>query len=285
MSDTILTPKDAARILQVGASTIKRWADDGVLESFRTAGGHRRFPRASIEMMLARRTGGSPEQELAEAAGEGASSWLSLLTGDDDYLVVAGELLRARSRLGAWWAVARELGPVITEMGRRWASGELTVLQEHLASEKLSRALNFCSQGLPTASSAPVALLTMAYGDDHTLGLSMAELCSKEAGWRTRWAGRRTPLADIVQTLGDKRIDLLLLSASCASDDSEAMQRQYLTLATAAQAAAIPLVVGGSGAWPSPLPHGQRITDFEQFNRYLTGLIERPGSRTPLPAS
>ena len=52
------------------------------------------------------------------------------------------------------------------------------------------------------------------------------------------------------------------------------MQRQYIALATAAQAADIPLVVGGSGAWPSPLPHGRRITDSERYNQYLTELLE-----------
>ena len=34
---------EAARAFRVGVSSIKRWTDDGELESVRTVGGHRRY--------------------------------------------------------------------------------------------------------------------------------------------------------------------------------------------------------------------------------------------------
>ncbi len=42
--DRYYSTKDLARLFQVGESTIKRWADSGKLDCFRTPGGHRRYP-------------------------------------------------------------------------------------------------------------------------------------------------------------------------------------------------------------------------------------------------
>ena len=43
---------EAARLLGVAPTTLRRWADDGVVRSFVTPGGHRRFLRSSLESMI-----------------------------------------------------------------------------------------------------------------------------------------------------------------------------------------------------------------------------------------
>ena len=44
--------QEAARILGVNVSTIKRWTDDGQLECIRTAGGHRKFIMSQLSKFL-----------------------------------------------------------------------------------------------------------------------------------------------------------------------------------------------------------------------------------------
>lgn len=39
-----LTPGEVRRIFNCDLRTVARWADKGLLDSFRTGGGHRRFP-------------------------------------------------------------------------------------------------------------------------------------------------------------------------------------------------------------------------------------------------
>ena len=46
---------EAARLLGVAPTTLRRWADDGVVRSFVTPGGHRRFLRSSLQGLI--RTG------------------------------------------------------------------------------------------------------------------------------------------------------------------------------------------------------------------------------------
>jgi excisionase family DNA binding protein len=45
---------EASRLLGVDPDTLRRWADAGKVDVFTTPGGHRRFPRTSIEGMLPR---------------------------------------------------------------------------------------------------------------------------------------------------------------------------------------------------------------------------------------
>ena len=42
----------AARMLGVDPDTLRRWADDGLVEAFVTPGGHRRFDRTEIDRLL-----------------------------------------------------------------------------------------------------------------------------------------------------------------------------------------------------------------------------------------
>lgn len=47
-----LTPREAAEILGVHHTTLKRWADAGLIPHIRTPGGWRRFRRADVEEFI-----------------------------------------------------------------------------------------------------------------------------------------------------------------------------------------------------------------------------------------
>jgi len=47
-----LSISEAARVLGVSLSTVRRWSDAGVLPSYRTPGGQRRFSRDQLEDFL-----------------------------------------------------------------------------------------------------------------------------------------------------------------------------------------------------------------------------------------
>ena len=44
MNTDVLSTRQVATLLGVGEATVKRWADAGEIECFRTPGGHRKFP-------------------------------------------------------------------------------------------------------------------------------------------------------------------------------------------------------------------------------------------------
>ena len=61
---------EACRLLGVSPSTIRRWADGGMVRTFVTPGGHRRFSRAGLESLLPDRPTGRPSlADLGETPG------------------------------------------------------------------------------------------------------------------------------------------------------------------------------------------------------------------------
>lgn len=263
---TTLSTAAAAQLAGVAPSSVKRWADEGLLPCTRTAGGHRRFLLADVQRFLASQEALHPAS--AEAA---AQEWLSRLTQGDAHTLL-GALFSERGRLGAWYRVADELGRALTLLGEKWKAGELTVLEEHLASERLMRALTQVSARLWSSPGAPTCLLATAEGDEHTLGLALAELVLREAGWNTLWAGRATPGAELVRAIADGDLDMVALSASVSSDNRTRLAAEARAVGAACAQHGVPFVMGGSGAWPEGRDGARRVTDFASFHTLLREL-------------
>lgn len=238
-------------MLAVGPSSVKRWADEGVLACVRTAGGHRRFRKLDVERfagMRPRRVSSASELAIDLLGARDLHRVLSLLHGE-------------RSRTGSWIAVAESCAAALAVMGERWAAGEITVLAEHTASERLTRALGWLSESIPVGDDAPHYLLVAATDEQHTLGLALAELCLRAEGWRGDLVGRMPPLPDLVARLREGGIDLLAVSASSVTE-ARALADLYGRLSRVADETGVALVLGGAGPWPDAPRRGFRIRDF-----------------------
>jgi excisionase family DNA binding protein len=55
-----VTLTEACRLLGVSPSTVRRWGDSGMVRTYTTPGGHRRFSRAGLEAVLPGRPTGRP---------------------------------------------------------------------------------------------------------------------------------------------------------------------------------------------------------------------------------
>ena len=269
MAETVelLSTREVARLAGVGPTAVKRWTDAGLLACVRTAGGHRRFARSEVQRFLGAHS--------AASDSTGREPWVGALLEADDPHALEALLLSERARAGAWHRVAATAGRALTEVGRLWSTGAVTISEEHEASERLARALHRITDGLPLAPRAPRALLACAEGDDHTLGLSLTELVLREAGWASVWAGRRTPFAELGPAVARTRARLLAVSASAGSSDAAALRGQAAELGRIARVQGAALALGGSGAWPDRPRHGARFTEFEAFQRWANAERER----------
>lgn len=264
MVSGLLTSAEVARILGVTPGSVKRWADQGILRCERTAGLHRRFDRAEVERFL---------RDRRDSGGGPVERWVEVLLAEPEALALQAELLSERARLGSWWRVAQSLGPVLGEIGCRWEAGSLSILEEHLASERLGRALARVAESLPPRPGAPRVLLVTAEGDDHTLGLSLAELCVREFGWQALWAGRVTPLAEVVAVVAAGGAEAVAVSASPVSSAGELLA-QTERLGAICRAGEVALAFGGTGPWPEWLPYGDRVRDFASLRDWMAA-VER----------
>lgn len=110
------------------------------------------------------------------------------------------------------------LGPLGHAVGEAWLAGDITVYQEHLYTEAVQRflqeAVSAADRQHPAPRTAPRVLLTTLPGEQHTLGLLMAECMLALEGCERRSLGRDTPLADVVQAVDQWQMDVVALSVS-----------------------------------------------------------------------
>ena len=265
---THLTTTDAAALAGVAASTIKRWAEQGVLPFSRTAGGHRRFERVAVERLV------REQAQPGAAAATGLDAWVRCLVEGRRYEAEA-MLLSARARLGRWSAVAEEVAAALHEIGRRWQAGELSIAEEHVASDCLGRALARVGDMLPTPTDGPRCLLACAGDDEHTLGLALVELCLRERGWTPLCLGRRTPASEIVQIVQAGRVQGVALSASAAQQDAPALEALAREVGASCHKAGVELMLGGAGAWPASPRHAHRLTSLTALSEHLAPAAAR----------
>jgi methanogenic corrinoid protein MtbC1 len=243
----------------------------------KTEGGHRRFHEADVERLRRRQQGRLQNEEAS------IDRWIGLLASDAPQTRVVAELLKEQARRATWSGVSDYLGRVIESLGRRWQHGTLSVAQEHVASERLARAIAWVSQTLVIDDDAPVCLLLSAEGDEHTLALSLAELSAREVGWKVTWLGRRTPLADLGAFLSYVEPRVVGVSASEYLSDREELARQHEILSALAGKHGFTLVMGGSGAWPTELKEARRVHEFGEWSRLLHELRESEDERDRTP--
>lgn len=253
-----LTTATLAKHLSVSPATVRRWADAGLLPAERTAGGHRRFSVAVAERLA--------RQHAAHQRG--TAHWVKLLVTSGPALAIDAALLEERSRVNGWYEVAEKIGRVLVELGVQWHLGVLSVIDEHIASERIARALSRVSDTLPRPETAARAFLATALGDEHTLGLSLVELVMREAGWDPVWLGRGVPTEQLAVRTLRERPAAVILSASNHSE-ADALRRSVMALADACGKSGAALVVGGRGPWPERLPGFKVIRTFDGLRDWM----------------
>jgi excisionase family DNA binding protein len=257
-------------LLGVGTTSVKRWADSGLLRCVKTPGGHRRFPRDSVDVFLARNRDEIDSGKLSPQSP--CDTWLLRLVQGMGSSEIARGLQAEHSRHGSWFAVADAMADVLDEIGRAWARGDITVIQEHIISERIARATTRLSEAISIPQDALVCLLMAAEGDDHTLGLNLVELCMREAGWKVTWIGRKTPVHLVCEFIARSDIDMVAVSASEYSRDSATLNVQAARLEAVCEHLDIPLILGGKGMWPENPRYGRRLHTFQQLRELLNEL-------------
>ena len=270
MERDLLTTREVAKLLGVGTTSVKRWADSGLLRCVKTPGGHRRYPRDSIDTFLAHhQPEADPERPSLQSH---CDAWVLKLSRGMGASEIAKGLQVEHRRHGSWFAVADAMSDVLDEIGRAWARGDITVIQEHLISERITRAVTRLCERMPLRPGAPACLLMSAEGDDHTLGLNLVELVLREAGWRAAWTGRKTPVHFVCEYISNNDIDMVAVSASEYSRDAGALADQAARLGAACEDLDIPLLLGGKGLWPEKPAYGRRLHTFQQLREVLNEL-------------
>jgi methanogenic corrinoid protein MtbC1 len=155
-------------------------------------------------------------------------------------------LEQAALRDGLHAFVTGTAAPLTTRVGEAWARGELQVYEEHLFSEQLQAVLRSAIARLDGAGGAPRVLLTTLPGEQHGLGLLMAQAVLALEGAECVSLGTQTPVRELAEAVRAQRAQVVALSAS--GSQAPGPLKEGVAQLRAALPPEIELWCGGAGA-------------------------------------
>lgn len=142
--------------------------------------------------------------------------WLRWLQEDRNDLIK--QALQAHIlRQGLGVTVEQLVAPLCMHVGDAWWRGEISIYQEHLFTETLQSVLREAIASVDVVgqqAQLPRVLLTTLPGEQHGLGLLMAECFFALESCQRFVLGVSTPIADIVEAALRLKIDVVALSFS-----------------------------------------------------------------------
>lgn len=105
--------------------------------------------------------------------------------------------------------------PVLSEVGRLWHMGEITVADEHFASATTMLAMSLLYPSMPREPENGRTFAAVAVeGNTHEIGVRMVADWFEMAGWRAIHLGASLPAEDVVAAVRDFKVDVVGLSAT-----------------------------------------------------------------------
>ena len=202
--------EEAARILNVNVSSIKRWTEDGTLECIKTAGGHRKFTMQHLANYLKTHESKTMKANLFPIESDGDLEFSShILKGDFDFLI---DYVAEQSQLCNRYEVQRIFNglyignyplhqiydklvtPVLHKIGELWQQGEISVIEEHFSTQTIRDCL-IRLQGIIQIPSEKIgtAFCLIMSQELHDVAIKMADHLLELKGYKILFSGQMTP--------------------------------------------------------------------------------------------
>ena len=261
----VLSTRQVAQLLGVGEATVKRWADAGEIDCFRTPGGHRKFRLRDVTAFVQKRhfevKDGLPAELASGVDGDGTEAVAGIeqlaLAGNASGLVAQIAALRLRGQeLSAIFDDV--VAPALARIGERWQASKLSVAEEHVATqaviEAIARAQPLAEPpGEPNRADRGTAVVAAVAGEQHDVAARMAACLLRARGFEVLAPLAATPASDLADLVMRNRAQVVAL-ASTVPADARALQEQIELTARAARSAGGRVVVGGRGMSQVAIP-------------------------------
>lgn len=256
MTEELLRIGELSRRVGVPVASLRAWETRyGLLAPTRTTGGFRLYDSEDVARVLAMRANLDRGLSAAEAArlalSEARQDSAPLLAGGMEELASALErfdesaaqavLDRLLGGLSLDVVLRDVLVPYLHDLGDRWQRGEISVAQEHFASNVVRGRLMSLARGWGRGS-GPLAVLACAEDEQHDVPLLMFGLLLRTYGWRIDYLGADTPLASLVQAVREiAPVAVVVSGTTPGSLDGQSAGLQEVALIA-------PLYVAGAAA-------------------------------------
>lgn len=278
--------EEAAKILGVNVSTIKRWTDEGKLECIQSVGGHRKFLMSHLADFLEKNKKKTARVNLFPIEDE-TDLQIShhILKGDFEYLIgylqeqaFSGNRNRVQQVMNGLYLAQYPLHkiyddlvtPVLHRIGDLWERGDIPVAKEHLASQTIRDAITRL-QGIIRIPKEKIGnVLCLNFSEElHDIALKMADHILEARGFNVLFTGQITLLVDIEQLFEVLRPERVYISSTIVTD-SAATQVEFDRICQVSANYNAWVYVGGRGFDSLNIDHTHvkvRLTSFEEVAR------------------
>jgi methanogenic corrinoid protein MtbC1 len=278
-----LSSEDVARILSVNVATVKRWTDLGKLDCIKTAGGHRKFRLRHLAAFVLEHKKYSEHLSLLSTTGPiDFDLNTQVLKGAFDKLiplflskVIVCEYGMIQNILHNLYMVHQDLAliydelltPVLHQIGDMWAKGELSVAQEHLASQAIRDGIvKLQDVVIKTDTNAGRAFVLTIGTELHDIPAKMVQHLLESRGFITLFSGQATPAGETGKVFESFHPDRVYLSSTYI-ENIEMAQQEFNELAARCDQYEARLFCGGVGMNQLTLgqkTHIKRLTSFKE---------------------
>jgi excisionase family DNA binding protein len=249
----LYSPKQVAQALRVSESSVKRWCDQGLIKTARSAGGHRRV--RSVDVIDFIRQSG---HDLAEPESLGLKSVEIQPQQIENAIAPAVEaLLKGNEQAfheiltGLYFAkhplseiFDRVVAPAFHEIGARWECDDAEIYQERRSCEICIRSLAELRKLQSKPPGALAAIGGSLSNDIYQLPGILAELVLRDIGINATSLGTSIPASSLIAAIADLQPNLAWLSVAYIANESEFLE-EFALISNCCAQNKIALVVGG----------------------------------------
>ena len=135
--------------------------------------------------------------------------------------------------------------PSLVNIGDLWKKGLLNIAEEHLAvTVTLSQIERLTQSLVPNGEIIGTAAICTPVGEKHFIGPKVVSELMRLSGWNVHFLGTEMPPEDLIQFLGEKEIDLLVLSITLEQNLPAVLE---IVKAVKSMDKSVVTMLGGSG--------------------------------------
>jgi excisionase family DNA binding protein len=278
--------EEAAKILGVNVSTIKRWTDEGKLDCIKTAGGHRKFLMEHLAAFLDRNRKKTEKVNLFPVENE-SDLRIShhILKGDFSYLTdyilkkaLASDIEKIQQVLNGLYLGQYPLHevydylvtPVMHRIGELWLNGNISIAEEHIASQVIVDAI-IRLQGiirLPRKKTGKAFCLNFS-NEFHSIALKMVEHILELRAFKVYYTGQNTPLLNTKTIFQHIHPNRVYISGTIVNDQKQ-LEQEFWEIGDLCQEFNAKLFVGGRAFDEISINHPSVVRRLMTFNDVYT---------------
>jgi excisionase family DNA binding protein len=231
MTETLLSSKKASSYLKVSQATINKWADTGIINSFKTPGGHRRFLIEDLKNHHRFHSEGSSELTptiykteiqncIVRRDYKSISKYFEkyILKGnaDNSYNLIFTLYMKNYSLEEIFDKIIKES---MINIGKKWKRRSLGIEEEHIASNTVLTSLYRLDKVIKKKEHIGKTVICAGLENEfHEIGLLCVRIVLEASGWEVIYPGTNLPFNSIIKLTKKYKPDLLCISVTYMPD-------------------------------------------------------------------